>query len=223
MKKKILIIGDSSVMPRDDVGYMETYIYHLRENHDNFHVINKSQRGHSVDDIYANRKDYLTNGFNPDIIIFHYGIVDSFPRPIPSGRKINYIYQLLAYVKIDFDTILKKIKLYYLFSNIFNFKTVNINVFKNKTYDLVNIAKNIGAKKIILLGIIKPSKILNRVKIAQEEVNKYNKIFQQIATEHEEVTYIDNYDMTDLDTLWDGHHFTATGMFKIYKKIIEII
>ena len=222
-KIKVLIIGDSSVMPRDELCYIDTYVHHLVENHNDLHIINKAQRGHTVLDIFSHRKDYLINGFFPNCVIFHYGIVDAYPRPIPSGRKINHIYQLLAYIKIDLSSILKKLKLYYLFSNLFNFKTVEYSVFKNRTYELVELAKQNGAKQIIFIGIVKSTKVLNKVKIAEQEIIKYNDVFKNLALEQDNVFYVDNFDLADEDTLWDGHHYTKTGMYKLYNKIIKIL
>jgi lysophospholipase L1-like esterase len=222
-RPRILLLGDSLAVNRKEVGYRDTYCYLLQEELKDYHFINNASRGFTINHIYSMKDWLLLEGFNPTCLILHYGIVDCYPRPIPSGRKMSYVYQNLAHLRINIDGILKFIGMRERLSNLFNFKSVKPTVFKKKTKQIISLAESEGVKKTIILGIIPPKKILTRVKCAKKNIAQYNDIFKTISKENDNVVFIDNSEFVDDDVLWDGHHLSIQGMEKMYMKLLKIL
>jgi len=219
----ILVLGDSLAVNREDVGYRDTYPYLLQEKLQQFHFVNNACRGFTVNNIFNMKNTLLLEGFNPDCVVLHYGIVDCYPRPVPSGRKMSYIYQNLSYFKINIDGIIKWLGLRELLSNLFNFKKTKPSVFKAKTEQIISLAESQGVKKIIILGILPPKKILTRVKCAKKNITQYNAIYKEISEENNKVVFVDNAEFLDEDVLWDGHHYSVEGMAKMYLKLVKLL
>lgn len=221
-RPRILLLGDSLAVNREEVGYRDTYFYLLQEELKDYHIINNAGRGFTIDHIYSMKDGLLLEGFNPVCLILHYGIVDCYPRPIPSGRKMNYIYQNLAHLRINIEGLLKLLGMRDFLSNLLNFKNVKPSLFKQRTEQIISLAESAGVKKTIVLGIIPPRKILTRVKCAERNISQYNDIFKNISKENDKVCFVDNTDFVDEDVLWDGHHLSIQGMEKMYMKLLKI-
>ena len=217
------MLGDSLAVNREEVGYRDTYCYLLQEELNEYHIINNASRGFTINHIYSMKEGLLLEGFNPMCLILHYGIVDCYPRPVPSGRKMNHIYQNLAHLRINIDGLLKLVGIRDFLSNLFNFKNVKPSVFKQRTEQMISLAESTGVKKTIVLGIIPPKKILTRVKCAERNISHYNDIFKNISKENDKVIFVDNTDFVDDDVLWDGHHLSIQGMEKMYMKLLKIL
>ena len=218
----VLLLGDSLAVNRNEVGYRDTYCFLLQETLKKIHLVNNASRGYTVEHIFSMRNGLLLEGYNPTCLILHYGIVDCYPRPLPSGRKLNYIYQNLGYLRINIESVLKRFGIRDIISNLFNFKNVNPHSFKNKTEQIIQLAENEGAEKIVIIGIIPAKKILTRIKCAQKNIHQYNEILKRISKENKKVVFVDNTDFVDEDVLWDGHHLSKLGMRKMYTKLLEI-
>lgn len=80
---KIITIGDSLALPRNEISHYETWIYKLKECFFNFDIIDKSKRGVTIDILNsagdASGVDFL-EFYKPKFVIIHIGIVDCAPR-----------------------------------------------------------------------------------------------------------------------------------------------
>lgn len=219
--KKILIIGDSSIPAREELSYDLTYSSLLKKKLTECVTEVSAKTGNFSRQIDINLEAFMLYGYNPNVVILNYGIVDVYPRPYP-----NKVYKLLACLGLlnYIDRILKKTKFYYKFGDFFKFQEVNIGNFEINTESIIKklLAQNV--KQIIIIGIIKPYKILLKSKIADDEIVKYNNIYKKLAKKYSEVEYIDIYnDSTDDFTIWDGYHYSDKASQYLADKIEKLV
>jgi len=80
--KKIIIITDSTAMPRDGIVYEDTYIKKLKEEFSQFDFIDKSARGSTSFRLISEGGGGvdLLETYMPDLAIIQLGITDCAPR-----------------------------------------------------------------------------------------------------------------------------------------------
>jgi len=218
--KKILIIGDSSALPREELSYDNLYAAMLQKKLMAC-IINNAVTNLTSYKAYTDIKSLTLYGYDPDIVILNYGIVDVFPRPYP-----NKIYRLLScsgmlpYV----DRFLKKSKLYYKLGDLFNFKEVSHKKFAKYSEGIIQKLLEKNVKKIIIIGIIKPYRVLLNSKRVDEDIQKYNDVFKALGFQYKEVSYLDIYrDATEDFTIWDGYHYSKKASDYLTNKLYEYI
>lgn len=218
--KKIIIIGDSCALPREEILYHKIYSQKLRLLED-VSIENTSIANNNSYFIQTNIESFMLYGYNPDIVILNYGIVDVFPRPYP-----NKVYRLLTCTGLlsYVDKALKITKLYYKLGDYFKFKEVPIEKFKIYSENIVKKLLEKNVKKIVIIGIIKPYKILLKSKIVEKEIVLYNEVYRQLSKKYNEVKYIDIYnDSNEEFTIWDGYHYSEVASKYIANEIERLI
>ncbi|MFW2580736.1 hypothetical protein [Aliarcobacter butzleri] len=219
--KKILIIGDSSIPPREEVDYSAIYSTLVKNTLIDFKIEVSAKTGNHSGQIDINLDAFMLYGYNPNIVILNYGIVDVFPRPYPNKfYKLMVCIGLLKYI----DKFLKKTKLYYKLGDYFNFKEVSLEKFEENSKNIIKKLLEKNVEKIIIIGIIKPYKILLNSKNIHREVELYNNVFLKLSQKYHEVKYIDIYnDSTEDFTIWDGYHYSKIASKYLADKIEELI
>ncbi len=218
---KVLIIGDSSIPPREELRYEDTYTSKLKRRLTDSTVEVNARTGTSSKNIYVGLDAFLLYGYDPDIVVLNYGIVDVYPRPYP-----NLVNRFLACSGLQnyVDPVLKKIGWYYKLGDLFNFKEVEQTKFQYYSENIIHKLLEKKVKKIIIVGIIKPYKVLRKSKKVDKEVLKYNQILEELSRKHEEVRYIDMYYAADDEfTIWDGYHYTEKASEYLAGKIQYLI
>jgi lysophospholipase L1-like esterase len=221
MERNILIIGDSSIPPREELSYTQTYSYLLKKKLKKTNIEVSAKTGNNSRQIYLDLEPFMLYGYKPDIVILNYGIVDVYPRPYP-----NKIYRLLACTGLlqYVDKFLKKTNLYYKLGDLFNFKEVSIEKFEQYSKGIIEKLLDRGVKKIIIIGIIKPYKVLLKSHRVDTEIKKYNAIFENFAKNNEMIEYIDIYNDSEEDyTIWDGYHYSEKASQYLADKIKKVI
>ena len=220
MMPKILIIGDSSSLSREELSFNKTY-YAIMKNKKNYILEMNATANNTSRNIAIKLESFLLYGYSPDVVILNYGIVDVYPRPYP-----NKIHKLLSCVGLlqYIDTFLKKTKLYYKFGDFFNFKEVSLDEFRKYSENIVVKLLKKEVKQIIIIGIIKPYKVLLKSKKVKEDIELYNASFKKLAEDNEEISYIDIYNDSSEDfTIWDGYHYSEQASKYLTMKIEKII
>jgi len=219
--KKILIIGDSSVPPREETDYSASYSTLLKNALPNYRVEAFAMTGNNSRRIYYALDASMLYGYNPNMVILNYGIVDVFPRPYP-----NTMYRfltcsgLLKYV----DKFLKKTKLYYKLGDYFNFKEVPLKEFEQNSENIIKKLLDKNVQRIIIIGIIKPYRILLNSKNVNKEVILYNSVYIKLSQKYPEVKYVDIYsDASEDFTIWDGYHYSDLASNYLANKIEKLI
>ena len=220
-KERILILGDSSIPPREELPYELTYSSKLKRKLSEYTIEVNAKTGTSSRKLFKGLDAFMLYGFAPENIVLNYGIVDVYPRPYP-----NIVYRflgcsgLLKYV----DKFLKKSHLYYSLGNIFNFKEVNKQDFANYSDAIINQLLKKGTKRIILIGIIRPYKVLLKSKHVEREIVAYNSILQELSKKYKEVSYIDMYDVSDESfVIWDGYHYSEQASIYLAEQIEKLV
>ncbi len=220
MMYRVLIIGDSSVLPRDELLLPKTYYAQLKSKMV-IDIENSAITNNNSYHIYNNLEAFMLYGYIADTVVLNYGIVDVYPRPYP-----NKIYKLLSCTGLlpHIDKFLKKTKLYYKLGDLFNFKEVKLSDFKKYSEGIVQKLIKKGVKKIVIIGIIKPDKILLNSKSIGKEVLLYNSVFKDLSQKYKVVHYIDIYNAADENfTIWDGYHYTEIASRYLAEQIEQLI
>jgi len=215
--QKIVFIGDSSLLPREELSYAKTYTSLFKSARPELSTEVVAVTSNTSYKILTNLEAYTLYGFNPDIVIFNYGIADVYPRPYP-----NWIERLLSCSGLQkyFDSFLKKTKLYYKLGDFFGYSSVTTDNFTRYTHKIVERLFDQGVKKIIFIGIIRPSKILLRSKTVDQKIKRYNQVFESLAHSNINIDYIDIYNDSDESfTIWDGYHYSETASTYLLEKI----
>lgn len=218
MKQKILFIGDSSSLSRKEVPYESIYPTLLKRKLSKKYMIETYGKPRNTSkEIYTNLEAFMLYGYNPDIVVLNYGIVDVYPRPYP--RKIYKILQCLGLLSY-LDKILKGLGIYYKMSDMTNFKEVNKVEFQFYSEGIIKKLLDKKVKKVIIIGVIKPYRSLLKSKKADSEIRCYNDIFYNCMKKYKEVRYIDIYaDSKEDFTIWDGYHYSEKASMYLANKI----
>ncbi len=219
--QKILLIGDSSLLPREELPYTKTYPYLLKALLSTSKIEMVGVSNNTSKKIALGIEPYTLYGFNPDTVILNYGIADVYPRPYP-----NWMDRLLACSGLQkyCDRFLKKTKLYYLLGDWFGYSSVPLDQFHTYSHDIVTQLFQQGVKKIIFVGIIRPSKILLYSKTVNQKIKLYNQIFQSLADSNKSIFYIDIYhDADETFSIWDGYHYSEIASDYLLQKISKLI
>jgi len=215
---KALIIGDSSSLPRKSIFFNNTYYAGLKKH---IEIENSAITNNSSYQIYTNLDSFMLYGYRPNTVILNYGIVDVYPRPYP-----NIIYRLLSCSGLlpKVDNFLKKTSLYYKLGSFFKFKEVEINAFERYSEGIIKKLLEKEVEKIIIIGIIKPYRVLLKSSIIDKEIVLYNNVFKKLTKKYDNVSYIDIYNDSDEDfTIWDGYHYSEKASNYLVDKIKEIV
>lgn len=215
---KALIIGDSSALPRESIIFNNTYYVGLKKY---IEIENSAITNNTSYQIYTNLESFMLYGYRPNIVILNYGIVDVYPRPYP-----NIIYRLLSCSGLlsKVDTFLKKTNLYYKLGSIFKFKEVKIDAFEKYSEGIIQNLLDKEVENIIIIGIIKPYRVLLKSSIIDDEVILYNDIFKKLTKKYDKVSYIDIYNDSDEEfSIWDGYHYTKKASDYLVEKIKKIV
>jgi len=218
MKQKILFIGDSSSLSRKEVPYESIYPTLLKRKLSKKYMIETYGKPRNTSkEIYTNLDAFMLYGYNPDIVVLNYGIVDSYPRPYP--YKIYKLLLCLGFLSY-LDKILKRWGLYYKISDKVNFKEVNKDKFQFYTEGIIQKLLDEKVKKVIIIGIIKPYRNLLKSRKADIEIRCYNDVFSNCMKKYKEVRYIDIYaDSKEDFTIWDGYHYSEKASMYLANKI----
>lgn len=220
--KKILFIGDSSLLARKEVHYDDIYSTLIKKRFNNNYEVEISGKTQNTSkEIFINLDAFMLYGYKPNIVILNYGIVDVFPRPYPN--KLSKLLGCLGLL-VKIDKTLKKTGAYYKLGDLFKFKTTSIEKFKFYTEGIIDKLLDNGVDKIIIIGIIKPYKVLKKSKIVDTEVCKYNDVYKNMAKNYNQVKYIDVYgDSDEQFTIWDGYHYSSKASQYLSKEIESLI
>ena len=214
---RILCIGDSLGLPRENVEYESVWFYKLQNYFPEYEFISQFERGLLIQKALDNFDTYYTF-YCSDIIIIQTGICDCAPRYIvEKGISIRIVKKLF--------TIFGLTKFYWKIIKLRGRKPscveTPIDVFSTKYNELVLRFIKGGAKRIYLItighvaeSVVKKSPYINN------NVDKYNREIRQISTKYPEIVrVISPLDRVDESYFVDGYHGNAQGMDVVYNSL----
>ena len=214
---KILCVGDSLGLPREDVVYEDTWFCKLKNYFLKHDFYEHFERGLLISTALDNFGSYYVF-YHPDIVIIQTGICDCAPR---------YINEKKLKVKI-IKAIFEKLGMINLFWKIVKSGgrkptcvDTPINVFYDKFEKLVSRFIENGTKRIILVKIgHATNSILERNPFFNQNVDLYNKEIDKItALNNKKITVINPLDKVDETLFVDGYHCNSHGMDLVFDSL----
>lgn len=218
---RILCIGDSLGLAREEVRYEDTWFYKLQQEFSDHEFIGQFERGLLISKAYNNYDCYYAF-YSADVVIIQTGICDCAPRYIVEERlKIKLV-----------KAIFEKLGMINLFWKIVKSGgrkptcvDTPINVFYDKFEKLVSRFIENGTRRIILVKIgHATNSILERNPFFNQNVDLYNKEIDKIADlDSKKITVLNPLDIVD-DTLFvDGYHCNSQGMDLVYTSLSAVL
>lgn len=214
---KILCIGDSLPLPREECPYEATWFYKLQKSFPQHDFIDFFTRGLLMKTAVYNYDVYYQY-YNPDIVIIQSGICDCSPRFINNLKKPYRQIHIIS----------KKMKIEDLFWKIVkrrgrkpNCVYTDIHSFEKLYRQLVEKFLESGAKKVIMvkIGHSAPS-VIARNPYMNDNVDRYNEIIEEIHQLYVDRTQtVASLDQVDESYFVDGYHCNAKGMNAIYENL----
>lgn len=224
-QKKVLAIGDSLALPRENLNYEKTWIYKLKSNFQ-FDFVTLFQRAITTEVLvnWGGNGKNITKGadclefYKPDIIILQLGIVDCAPRLFPTGSLEKKIVSILPpAIRNNYIAFVKKTR-----KRKENKVDVPIEKFKHNVITYIERCIKCEVKKIIVIGICYPGKEMTSINpLIGKNVDKYNTIYQKIEKEYPIVSLINPLDgrKSDKKIFIDGYHPNELGHFSVYESL----
>jgi hypothetical protein len=231
MLTRVLIIGDSSILPGHSNLYEDTWLYMFKSSyHKSNDIIAYCQRGLTTD-VLVNQGGGVLGDFPfvpkgadvleyymPNIIILQLGIVDCAPRLFNKDKIfVKIISRLPKFIKDKVYSFKLKIT-----GRKIENSYVTLEKFKSNLNNYFKRCENIGVNKVILVGIMMPSaEMIKKNKNIVVNVTKYNNVLKQMQNQFNMVKYIEPLNQSHFaDVLYDdGYHPNPYGNKILFHRI----
>lgn len=221
--KKILCIGASVALPREEVKYEDTWYYLLKEKYRNCDFISYFRRAQIMPET-----DYLYDSYYrfyyPDYVIWEIGITDSAPRYIVEQKLFwKMVLRIIKGKRVEkvFWRIIKTIR-----KRDPKRVATPLPAFEQYAEKLINEFISDGVKKIFIMKI-EPIGSSPRKKNPAwyDNIQKYNKIYEKLALKYSDrVILIAPKENADDDCyIKDGYHPNKKGMKMTFDNLDAIL
>lgn len=220
---KILCIGASVDLPRDEVKYEDTWFYLLKEKYRNCDFVSYFRRSQILPET-----DYMFDSYYrfyyPDYVIWEIGITDSAPRYIVE-QKLHWkmILRIIkgTWVEKPFWKIVKKVR-----KRDPKRVATSLTEFENYAEKLIKDFISIGVKKIFLMKI-EPIGSSPRRKnpLWFDNIQKYNSVYEKLSVKYsDKVELIAPKENANDDWyIKDGYHPNQLGMRKVFEYLDNVL
>lgn len=225
---RCLIIGSSKSMPSLELKYENTWVYRLIKIFLDIEFIDKNHRSSSARRLVtegALAKGYdLLEFYNPDCVITHFGITDSYPRLLKREaiitRFINHLPRPISNLIYD---IVRKTK-----GRTISCCDISPQQFKDCFGQYCNRAKKQGVHVFIVKIAYCNDKVIQKSPHVIEAINLYNAQLDEVANMFNNVSTITPLPAdADLNSpiflQTDGIHLTAKGSEIVFNNIKNAI
>lgn len=224
MKLKILCIGDSLCLPREDVPYEDTWIYLLKNQYKDIDFINYFKRGATISLMEESFFESYYQFYKPNIVIWESGITDCAPRYLND----NNLGWRLWFKLIHFTIVERLFWKYYKMTHSRRSDTVYtpIDVFEVKVDSLIKKFLSVGVQKIILIKMEQIGAAAQKRNLYwMSNIKKYNAIYEKMKTKFpNNIILIDPMgNVCDDCFVIDGYHNNAKGMKLTFDGINDIL
>ncbi len=220
-KERIMIITDSVSMPRQNLKYEETWIYHFKNKFKDFDVIDRPARGSTSMRLVQEGGGGLDllELYRPDRVILQQGLAECSPRLFKkNGFEQKFINKYLP-AKIRSDYV-KTIKLKR--GRNPEFTDVSHEQFRYNVSHFAERCLKLNVK-IAVIKILRPTDLfLSKSPFVKQNIDLYNSIYYEISEQFNNITIIDPV-KPDIDVnsiCLDELHINSVG-HKLYFKAVE--
>ena len=223
MKTKVLCIGDSLCLPREEVKYEDTWYYLLKEKYTQLEFVCYFKRALLMSET-NNFFNIYYQFYNPQIVVWESGLTDSAPRYFPRQtfrwkvcmaivKRLNLEKQFWSIIKITHTRNPKR-------------TDTSIEEFEKYAEMLINNFINNGVKKIILLKV-EPiaSSVQKKSPFWMDNIAKYNQVYEKLSQKYDEkvILIAPKAKATDDCFIADGYHPNSKGMKMTFDGIDEVM
>lgn len=221
-RKKVVILGDSLAMPRDEdkVTYENTYAYQLAL-HEELDVICRAVRAN--DTSKQSKEQALYDDiicFRPDIIIIHLGIVDCAPR-LFSKKHIFFLSFFPSWFKKKYMDFFSKYRPF--FTRRLPKVYVKKEQFEKNIVKIMSVCRDF-TDEIYCISISDTNKN-NKIRSYgfSNNIETYNDILKAVSLKNNVIFFDLFNEMQASYLLDDGIHLTPIGHKKIYEELSILI
>lgn len=211
MKAKILCIGASVCLPREEVRYEDTWYYLLKEKYTQYEFVSYFKRALLMSETHNFFKIYY-RFYNPQIVVWESGLTDSAPRYFPQQKfrwkvcltivkKLNIEKQFWKWIKNHKQRLPQNVD-------------TPINEFEYYAELLITNFISIGVKKIILLEIPPVgTNVQKKNPYWMSNIQKYNDIYRQLSNKYQDhiILIAPKSQFNDSLLISDGMHPNVKG------------
>lgn len=218
---RVLCIGDSLGLPREDCPYETTWYYLLKEYFKKYEFIDFFVRGLEIENA-LHRYDTYFQFYSADLAIIQTGIVDCAPRYIRENKKsvkaIIMFFKALGLECLFWKMVKrggrKRSCVYTKPDDFYRFYT-----------QLVSQLLGGGIKRVIIVKIGHATgDVLKSNPFFNLNVDDYNKILDRIRNDYPTVVVTVNpLESVEEDYFVDGYHCNPKGMKKVYETLKETL
>ena len=214
---RIIIVTDSLGIPREDTPIDSTWVSKVLLQYSDNEIYTLMLPALSIELIHRYKVNIMEL-YDPDIVIFQFGIVDATRRALPIA--VSFLLSRMKIIGNMLRPLLSKH--HYYLSSLFNIHKTPLELFEHKLNDIVGYKKK--KTEVIFIGIMPAGKILKRrVFNIELDIAEYNKaLFAHSSNnnihviKHSRDLPTEKYIAED-----DGHHLTSDGHEYIYNSIRE--
>lgn len=218
---RILCIGDSLALPREECPYESTWFYRLKQAFPQHEFIDYFKRGLLISDA-LHMYDTYYQFYSSNVTVIQTGICDCSPRYI-NDQKLIVVAIKLVFKKLGLESLFWKIVK--LRKRRQSCVYTKFDRFKLDYEQLVHKMLTSGTNLVILvkIGHATPS-VLPRNPKMNENVDKYNSVIDQLANEVKgKVVVVDPLNDANDDFFVDGYHCNPKGMEGVYEQIKTVL
>lgn len=222
----LLIQGDSLSLPRQSVGYLETWPGLLQQNLNEFCVVSIARSEKTTDDFSSDLEEHHKREleyYNPQILVVQIGIVDCAPRYFRKWEKA-----ILDLIPID----IVSSGLFFVGKHLRDRSAkrayVKQSQFKLNLQSYCRRVEQTDVNQIFLTKILQPTQeLLENNPQIEWCITEYNSIIDEVACEFdivETIRPLDNDPATEQElaaehTLADGYHLNSDGHRRLFERL----
>jgi hypothetical protein len=220
-RERILIITDSVSMPRLEVKYEDTWIYHFKNKFRDFDVIDRPARGStSMRLVQEGGGGFdLLELYMPDRIIIQMGLAECAPRLFKkNGFEQKFINKYLpAKIRNDYVKAIREKR-----GRNPEFTDVPPEQFRSNIFNFAERCRKLNVKLAVIKILRATDIFLQKSPYIQQNIDRSNKIFDELAAAFDSVTLIDPIKPElDINALClDELHVNSEG-HKLFFKAVE--
>lgn len=225
--QKILVLGASMAMPREELRYEETWVFKLQETLAEYHFIDTSQRASTSQRLVRNG-GWIGKGigpnileyYNPNIIITQIGVTECAPRLLKQNGITERLIKILSYrIQSIIYRFLKKHKIRSPKNAI-----VSEENFKNNWENFIERSIKLNTKIIIIKISAPANTAVQKNPYLPNQIKKYNAIYDVLAKKYKNITTIDPFPETEIKKYFiDEFHINNDGHDIIVEKLVDKI
>lgn len=185
-----MIITDSVSMPRQNVRYEDTWIYHFKNKFREFDVIDRPARGStSMRLVQEGGGGFdLLELYTPDFVILQQGLAECAPRLFKkNGFEQKFINKYLpAKIRSDYVKAIKEKR-----GRNPEFTDIPLEQSKYNVFNFAERCRKLNAK-LVIIKILRPTDLfISKSPFIKQNIDSFNNMYEEAEKQFENITLIE--------------------------------